>query len=186
MRRLLLPGALLGLLLAGPAPGADEAAAVSVATLEHAPPQAQLVLPGTVLARRSALLSVEVAGVVSQLAVDDGDTVRAGDLLLRLRDRPQALALQAARADAQRAQAAVDLATVQERRQTQLLAQKMTPAGQLRPGAGAAAPGAGRCGRCQCPRGAARRRTRPPRAEGPLRWRGQPQAHGTWRLGAAR
>ena len=73
MRRLLLPGALLGLLLAGPAPGADEAAAVSVATLEHAPPQAQLVLPGTVLARRSALLSVEVAGVVSQLAVDDGE-----------------------------------------------------------------------------------------------------------------
>ncbi len=27
MRRMLLPGALLGLLLAGPAPGADEAAA---------------------------------------------------------------------------------------------------------------------------------------------------------------
>lgn len=127
MRRLLLPGALLGLLLAGPAPAAGEAAAVSVATLEHAPPLAQLVLPGTVLARRSALLSVEVAGVVSQLAVDDGDTVRAGDLLLRLRDRPQALALRAARADAQRARAAVDLAAVQERRQTQLLAQKMTP-----------------------------------------------------------
>ncbi len=127
MRRSLLPGAMLGLLLAGPAAGADEAAAVSVATLEHAPPQARLVLPGTVLARRSALLSVEVAGVVSQLAVDDGDTVRAGDLLLRLRDRPQALALRAARADAQRAWAAVDLATVQERRQTQLLAQKVTP-----------------------------------------------------------
>lgn len=127
MRRLLLPGALLGLLLAGPAPGADEAAAVSVATLEHAPPQAQLVLPGTVLARRSALLSVEVAGVVSQLAVDDGDTVRAGDLLLRLRDRPQALALQVARAEVQRAQAAAELATVQERRQTQLVAENMTP-----------------------------------------------------------
>lgn len=127
MRRSLLPGALLGLLLAGPAPGADEAAAVSVATLEHTPPQAQLVLPGTVLARRSALLSVEVAGVVSELAVDDGDTVRAGDLLLRLRDRPQVLALQAARADVSRAQAAVELATVQERRQTQLVAQKMTP-----------------------------------------------------------
>ncbi len=127
MRRLLLPGAVLGLLLAGPAPGADQAAPVSVATVEHSPPQAQLVLPGTVLARRSALLSVEVAGVVAELAVDEGDRVRAGDLLLRLRDRPQALVLQAARADAQRAQAAADLATLQERRQTQLAAQKMTP-----------------------------------------------------------
>jgi RND family efflux transporter MFP subunit len=127
MRRLLLPGAVLGLLLAGPAPGADQAAPVSVATVEHTPPQAHLVLPGTVLARRSALLSVEVAGVVEQLAVDEGDAVRTGDLLLRLRDRPQALALQAARADVQRAQAAVELATVQERRQTQLVAQKMTP-----------------------------------------------------------
>lgn len=126
MRRLLLPGAVLGLLLAGPAPGADEAA-VSIATVEHTPPQARLMLPGTVLARRSALLSVEVAGVVEQLAVDEGDAVRTGDPLLRLRDRPQALALQAARADVQRAQAAVELATVQERRQTQLVAQKMTP-----------------------------------------------------------
>lgn len=127
MRRLLLPGAVLGLLLAGPVPGADEVAPVSVATLDHTPPRTQLVLSGTVLARRSALLSVEVAGVVAQIAVDEGDTVRVGDLLLRLRDRPQALTLQAARADAQRAQAAADLASVQERRQTQLVAQKMTP-----------------------------------------------------------
>ena len=126
-RSSLLPGAMLGLLLAGPAAGARDAVAVSVATLEFAPPQARLLLPGTVLARRSALLSVEVAGVVAELSVDDGDAVRVGDVLLRLRDRPQALALEAARAEARRAQAAAELAAAQERRQASLLAQRMTP-----------------------------------------------------------
>lgn len=127
MRRSLLPGAVLGWLLAGPLLAAEEAAPVSVASVEHTTPQAQWVLPGTVLARRSALLSVEVAGVVAELGVDDGDAVRTGDTLLRLRDRPQVLALEAARADVRRAQAAAELATVQERRQASLLAQRMTP-----------------------------------------------------------
>ena len=127
MRRSLLPGAVLGWLLAGPAVAAEQAVPVSVASVEHTTPRAQWVLPGTVLARRSALLSVEVAGVVAELGVDDGDAVRTGDTLLRLRERPQALALEAARADVRRAQAAAELATVQERRQASLLAQRMTP-----------------------------------------------------------
>jgi RND family efflux transporter MFP subunit len=133
MRRSLLPAAVLGWLLpglpglSGLAVAEEEAAPVSVARVEHVAPQADWVLPGTVLARRSALLSVEVAGVVAALGVDDGDAVRAGDVLLRLRDRPQALALDAARADLRRAQAATELAAVQERRQASLLAQRMTP-----------------------------------------------------------
>lgn len=127
MRRSLLPGAVLGWLLAGPLAAAEEAAPVSVARVEHTALQTQWALPGNVLARRSALLSVEVAGVVAELGVDDGDAVRAGDVLLRLRDRPQALALEAARAEVRRAQAAAELAAVQERRQASLLAQRMTP-----------------------------------------------------------
>ncbi|MGK2942798.1 MAG: efflux RND transporter periplasmic adaptor subunit [Immundisolibacter sp.] len=127
MRRLLLPSVVLGLLLAGQAQGTDEAVPVSVAEIEQTQSGVRLVLPGTVLARRSATLSVEMAGLVAELAVDEGDTVQAGDLLLRLRDRPQALALQAARAEARRALAAAELADVQERRQTQLVSQKMTP-----------------------------------------------------------
>ena len=112
MRRSLLPGAVLGWLLAGPLLAAEEAAPVSVASVEHTTPQAQWVLPGTVLARRSALLSVEVAGVVAELGVDDGDAVRTGDTLLRLRERPQVLALEAARADVRRAQAEADFKRV--------------------------------------------------------------------------
>lgn len=127
MRRLLLPAAVLGCLLAGPLLAAEDAAPVAVATVQHTAPNAQWVLPGTVLARRSALLSVEVAGVVAELGVDDGDAVRTGDTLLRLRERPQVLALEAARAEVRRAQAAAELGAVQERRQASLLAQRMTP-----------------------------------------------------------
>lgn len=127
MRARLLTAAIAGLLLAGVARAGEPAAPVTLAAVEQAPATASLTLPGSVIARRQADLSVEVAGLVAELAVDAGDQVRAGDVLLGLRQRPQQLALAAARAEVRRVRAQAELATVQARRQNDLLRRQMTP-----------------------------------------------------------
>ncbi|WP_372693680.1 efflux RND transporter periplasmic adaptor subunit [Immundisolibacter sp.] len=127
MRAWLFTAAMAGLLLAGVARAGEPAAPVTLAAVEQVPATVSLTLPGSVIARREAELSVEVAGLVAELAVDAGDRVQAGDVLLGLRQRPQELTLAAARAEVQRARARAELATVQARRQGDLLRRQMTP-----------------------------------------------------------
>ncbi|AQA19230.1 HlyD family secretion protein [Halioglobus japonicus] len=82
------------------------AAPVVVATVQQADIVQVVQLTGTVTAERNAELSVAVAGLVQNLAVDAGDHVAAGDPLLQLDPElaeQQMLAAQAAYARAERA-----------------------------------------------------------------------------------
>lgn len=63
---------------------------------------------GTVSSPRSATLSPAVAGLVSELRVDEGSRVDAGELLLRLDDELGRIALQRARANVVAQQATLD------------------------------------------------------------------------------
>lgn len=67
-----------------------------------------LELSGSVTARRAAMLSPRVPGLVANVAVDAGDRVEAGDVLLRLDDELAALAVTEAEAALEEARAARD------------------------------------------------------------------------------
>jgi RND family efflux transporter MFP subunit len=62
----------------------DPRAPVVVALAQQQPLRQELQLTGTVTAQRSANLSVATSGLVQSIAVDAGDRVAAGDLLLEL------------------------------------------------------------------------------------------------------
>ena len=59
-------------------------------------------LTGTVISSQIAELSTEVSGIVEILQVDIGDSVKAGDEILRLNSELETLTLQAARANTER------------------------------------------------------------------------------------
>lgn len=99
----------------------ERAAPVTSVTVQSALLASQLKLTGTVNARRHSVLSAELAGLVSELLVDDGDHVAAGDPLLKLRDQPTQLEAEFQRAGQQRADAGVKLARLKEQRQGELL-----------------------------------------------------------------
>lgn len=67
---------------------------------------------GTVQARRRAKLSPELGGQVVDLPFREGDSVKAGDVLLRLDDRAQRARLELARRDVQAAQAEAERACI--------------------------------------------------------------------------
>lgn len=75
---------MLTLLVVPAAVRADRAVPVVVSTATQMPVLRELNLHGSVAAERNARLSVAVAGLVASLAVDSGDTVDAGALLLEL------------------------------------------------------------------------------------------------------
>lgn len=120
---------LFGLLLAGGRAGAqdDPPVPVSVAPVETVRGGADLSLPATLTAARVAALSVEAAGLVSELLVDEGDSVLTDTPLLRLRPQRKTLARDALRAEHERARAAEQLAAVKEKRLRRLVEQRMTP-----------------------------------------------------------
>lgn len=60
-------------------------------------------LSGTVTSKRTAKLSTEVSGLVEAMNVDIGDTVQAGDEILRLNSELEALSLAAAQAATEQA-----------------------------------------------------------------------------------
>jgi RND family efflux transporter MFP subunit len=66
--------------------------------------------PGKAKAAQEANLAFRVAGTLSELPVNVGDEVKAGDLLVRLDPRDYQVALSSANAQLSRAQAAVNLA----------------------------------------------------------------------------
>ena len=100
---------------------AEGAAPVTVVAVKSATLQAQIKLSGRVEARRHSVLSAEVAGLVSELLVDEGDRVEAGDPLLRLRAQPSELVLSFEKAGRRRADADVKLGRLKEQRQSELL-----------------------------------------------------------------
>lgn len=100
---------------------------VQVALVQRQAIPEMLELPGTVEARRGALLSAEVDGLVEEMLVDEGSRVAAGDLLLRLRQKPKALELAARQADLERAKARLLLADLREKRNAELQRAQMVP-----------------------------------------------------------
>ncbi|MBL4622395.1 MAG: efflux RND transporter periplasmic adaptor subunit [Immundisolibacteraceae bacterium] len=113
-------------LMFGAVPGigfanAQGAAPITVVQVQMARLQSQIKLSGTVEARRHSVLSAEVAGLVSELLVDEGDQVVAGDPLLRLRAQPSELMLSFVQAGRRRAEADVKLGRLKEQRQSELL-----------------------------------------------------------------
>ncbi|RLA05666.1 MAG: hypothetical protein DRQ54_07760 [Gammaproteobacteria bacterium] len=112
----------LGALFFSSATSAEGGAApVTSVTVQSATLASQLKLTGSAEARRHSVLSAELAGLVSELFVDDGDHVAAGDPLLKLRDQPTQLEADFQRAGQQRANASVKLARLKEKRQGELL-----------------------------------------------------------------
>ena len=64
-------------------------------------------VPGTVTSPRTSLLSTAVAGLVAELAVEEGRRVDTGEALLKLDDELAALALERLLADVRRAETAL-------------------------------------------------------------------------------
>ncbi|MEE9217514.1 MAG: efflux RND transporter periplasmic adaptor subunit, partial [Acidobacteriota bacterium] len=67
-------------------------------------------LPGTVEARTSSMIATEIQGLVTRLEVREGDHVRKGQALLKLRTTPLELQLQAATAQLKEAESRQKLA----------------------------------------------------------------------------
>lgn len=112
MNRLLpLLGLLASLLMVAAIPPpacAAEASRVRVVTLDRADFGEHFALTGTLSAERQARLSPRVDGLVLEVAVDAGDEVEAGDVLLRLDPAVGRQAMARVQAEANEAQAGVD------------------------------------------------------------------------------
>lgn len=94
---------------------------VGVASVTQARLSQALELPAEIRPRRRVQLSTEVAGLVAEVLVDEGDQVGADQPLLRLRTTPAELTLAAAKADLARARAQRELARLREKRQASLV-----------------------------------------------------------------
>jgi HlyD family secretion protein len=116
-KTLLAPLALLllfGLLLTGcSAPGATSEAEAELTPSPDLPPSNAVVADGRVIPVRSAELSLETGGVVSEILVAEGDEVEAGQPLIRLSTADQ-LAAAVASAEVQEIIARHELEALQE------------------------------------------------------------------------
>jgi RND family efflux transporter MFP subunit len=92
-------------LLVAEAPAAAGPAPVTLAEVQQNVLRDQAVLSGTTIARRRAALSPKLDGLVTELFVDEGSQVEAGDPILTLDDRLESLAVDAAAARVQEAEA---------------------------------------------------------------------------------
>ena len=86
---------------------ASPAVSVGVAKIELGELAERVSLVGSVIPRRSSQISTQVAGQITEIAVDRGSVVRQGDVLFRLDD-------ELTRFDLQAAQAALDEAKAEE------------------------------------------------------------------------
>ncbi len=102
----------------------DKARPVSVVTVVVAPVQDEILLIGSVTARRVSRISPRIDGFISAMLVDEGDEVRAGDALLRLDPVMAKLGLERARAQVQEAEAALNEAGRQRDEAAELLKEK--------------------------------------------------------------
>ena len=105
---------------------------VSVATVKMQKPVRELLINGTLAADQAARLSASVSGLVSNLSVDIGSRVDAGDLLLALDSELVRLTLQQARASHK--QQATTLADLQRQldEASSLIARRSIAASEVR------------------------------------------------------
>jgi RND family efflux transporter MFP subunit len=90
----------------------DTAVPVRVTNLggDGAPPTSAITVPGTLAGKEEVALAFKIGGVISRIAVDPGQSVRAGQVLAEL--RPTEIAAQVATAQESRRKAERDLARV--------------------------------------------------------------------------
>lgn len=121
---LLVLGMALGAWIAAPAaaqPGQGPAPVGFTAAREHRL-QRHINLTGTVEGRRTSVVASEVAGLVVELAAREGDLVRRGRPLARLRQQDLELSLKARQANLQEAEARLELARATRERRQELFA----------------------------------------------------------------
>ncbi len=106
----------------------DRSAPVVVGTVEQTNFAQQVTLNGSVIARRLTRVAAEVDGRVTEVLVEQGDYVKQGTVLLRLRATPTKLRLATARAELQEAEATARLAKISERRLAKLAKSKVVSA----------------------------------------------------------
>jgi RND family efflux transporter MFP subunit len=118
-------------LLAGRAPAVQTAEAVAPSPTSAA--GAVLQATGYVTARRQATVSAQMTGTLTKVLIEEGDRVKAGQVIAQLEDSAQKATLNAAQANLQASQAQVMQAQAQlaqaqadEKRQAELLASGMT------------------------------------------------------------
>lgn len=108
LRRYRAAAFLSGIIFALQADAQERRVPVVVTPVEEQLIQRQLQLSGTVTAERAARLSVATSGLVNRLAVDAGDRVAAGDVLLELDAELSQFQWQSARAAAEQARRALE------------------------------------------------------------------------------
>lgn len=123
--------ALLALGLFAVVPGAASAAELPVLTVQADSRSGWSVYEGMVQAVRSADLAAQVPGSVLELNVRAGDTVRAGQVLLRIDARAAEQAAAASGAQVAAARAQLDVATSELARRRELAAKKYISQGAL-------------------------------------------------------
>jgi membrane fusion protein, multidrug efflux system len=127
LRHLLLAGiytVTLAIPLAGCKPAADKRppspAAVEVAAVEPKPIRLSDEFNGRVASINSVDVRARVTGYVDEVAYREGDSVKRGDLLFVIDPRPFRDALDSAKANLEREQAAAAFANIQEKRAQRL------------------------------------------------------------------
>lgn len=93
---------------AAPIAGADDAAPVTVVTVEEKPLIETVPLTGTITSERSSALSPRISGLVTAVHVDAGDRVKQGDTVIQLDTELTELALARTQAAAEEARAQLD------------------------------------------------------------------------------
>jgi RND family efflux transporter MFP subunit len=88
-------------------------------------------LTGSVESRRASTVASEVAGVVVELSAREGDTVRVGQPLAKLRQRNILLRFQASQGELEEARARLKLATASRQRAEDLHAEEVLSVQQL-------------------------------------------------------
>lgn len=109
-----------------PQPPAAEATLVRALPAKVSQYDASTALTGEIRARHESRLAFRVGGKVVERLVEVGQTVRSGELLVRLDDQDQQNAVRSAESDVAAAIAFVEQSRTQEERQRHLLAQGFT------------------------------------------------------------
>lgn len=106
------------------APAAQAAERLAVAPVRYREVAQTYSAEGVIEAERQSTVSAQIAGRVKEILFDVGDTVRKGQVILRIDEREAAQALAGSQAQVMQAQAAMQNAKSNYERSRQLFAQK--------------------------------------------------------------
>lgn len=113
-----------GFACAAPAPAARAAEPLATATAQYREVALTWGADGVVEAARQSTVSAQIAGRVKEILFDAGDTVRKGQIILRIDEREAAQAVAGSQAQVLQAQAAMQKAKSDYERARQLFEQK--------------------------------------------------------------